>query len=143
MWLEWSADAFARADATHKPVLLSLVTAWSDECATMDLTTYSQPEVESIVGDRFIAVRVDADRRPDINERYNLGGWPTTAFLTSKGETLSGATYLDPPQMIAALQQVADAYRDRREEISARSARLQAAPRARRLPHGTDRNPHS
>ena len=31
---------------------------------------------------RFVAVRVDADRRPDINDRYNLGGWPTTVFLT-------------------------------------------------------------
>ena len=143
MWLEWSADAFARADAAHKPVLLSLVTAWSDECAEMDLTTYSHPEVESLVGDRFVAVRVDADRRPDINERYNLGGWPTTAFLTSQGETLSGATYLNPPQMIAALQQVADAYRDRTEEISARRARLSADRGARRPQSGTASDPRS
>ena len=63
--------------------------------------------------DRFIAIRVDADRRPDINERYNLGGWPTTVFLTDRGDTLSGGTYLDASQMMAALQQVADAYRDR------------------------------
>ena len=74
MWLEWSAEAFDRAAAARKPVLLSLVTAWSDECATMDATTYSHPSVESLVADRFIAIRVDADRRPDINERYNLGG---------------------------------------------------------------------
>ena len=143
MWVEWSADAFDRADAAHKPVLLSLVTSWSNECATMDLTTYSQPDVESVVSDRFIAIRVDADRRPDINERYNLGGWPTTAFLTSKGEMLSGATYLDPPQMIAALQQVADAYRDRTEEISARSARLRADRRALRPPRDTVTDPQS
>ena len=143
MWLEWSADAFARAAATHKPVLLSLVTAWSDECAAMDATTYSRPEVESLVGDRFIAVRVDADRRPDINERYNLGGWPTTAFLTSEGETLSGATFLDPPQMIAALQQVADAYRDRTDEISARSARLRAHREAPRAPRDSTSDPLS
>ena len=143
MWLEWSPDAFARADATRKPVLLSLVTAWSDECVAMDVTTYSQPEVETLVNERFIAVRVDADRRPDINERYNLGGWPTTAFLTSKGEMLSGATYLDPPQMIAALQQVADAYRDRREEIAARSARLRADLGAGRSSHETTADPRS
>jgi uncharacterized protein YyaL (SSP411 family) len=132
MWLEWSAEAFTRAAAARKPVLLSLVTAWSDECATMDVTTYSHPGIESLVADRFIAVRVDADRRPDINERYNLGGWPTTVFLTDHGDTLSGGTYLDASQMMAALQQVADAYRDRADEISARSARLRAvrgAPR--------------
>ena len=74
----------------RKPILLSLVTAWSDECATMDRTTYAHPEVVSLIDERFVAVRVDADRRPDINERYNLGGWPTTVFLTERGDTLSG-----------------------------------------------------
>jgi uncharacterized protein YyaL (SSP411 family) len=65
-----------------------------------------------------------------VNERYNLGGWPTTVFLTSGGDVLSGGTYLDAPEMIATLTQVADAYRDRFEEIServriVRSVRLQ------------------
>jgi hypothetical protein len=114
--------AFARAAAEKRPILLSLVTAWSDECALMDDSTYSRPEIASLIEERFVAVRVDADRRPDINERYNLGGWPTTAFLTSGGDTLSGGTYFDAPQMAAALREVADAYRDRAAEIDARAA---------------------
>jgi hypothetical protein len=126
MWVEWSRDVFARAKAEHKPVLLSLVTAWSDECAAMDRTTYVEPLVVSLIEQRFVAVRVDADRRPDINERYNLGGWPTTVFLTSSGDTLSGGTYFDAPEMIATLRTVADAYRDRADEISLRTVRLQA-----------------
>lgn len=103
-------------------MLLSLVTAWSDECAAMDRTTYAQPQVVSLIDERFVAVRVDADRRPDINDRYNLGGWPTTAFLTSAGDVLSGGTYFDQAEMTATLEQVANAYRDRAEEISARAA---------------------
>ena len=143
MWLEWSAEAFDRAAAARKPVLLSLVTAWSDECATMDATTYSHPGVESLVEDRFIAIRVDADRRPDINERYNLGGWPTTVFLTDRGDTLSGGTYFDASQMSAALQEVADAYRDRSDEISARSARLRAAGSAQRAARNVGHDPRT
>ena len=121
MWLEWSTRAFARAEAEHKPVLLSLVTAWSDECAMMDRTTYADPAVASAIEERYVAVRVDADRHPDINERRNLGGWPTTLFLTSAGDTLFGATYLDPLQMAETLHRVADAYRDRASEIQARA----------------------
>ncbi len=143
MWLEWSADAFARAATARKPVLLSLVTAWSDECVTMDVTTYSHPDVESLVADRFIAIRVDADRRPDINERYNLGGWPTTVFLTDRGDTLSGGTYLDPPEMMEILQQVADAYRERADEISARSARVRAVRGAQRAARHGDHDPRA
>ena len=126
MWLEWSPVAFARAKAEKKPILLSLVTAWSDECAAMDQTTYVEPDVVSLIEERFVAVRVDADRRPDVNERYNLGGWPTTVFLTSGGDTLSGGTYLDAPEMIATLRQVADAYRDRADEINARAVAVRS-----------------
>lgn len=122
MWAEWSPRAFARADEEKKPVLLSLVTAWSDECAAMERDTYGDPDVESLIDERFVAVRVDADRRPDINERYNLGGWPTTMFLTSSGSPLNGGTYFDAPEMIAMLRRVADAYRDRFDEISARAS---------------------
>ncbi len=122
MWLEWSAHTFARAEAERKPILLSLVTTWSDECVMMDQTTYSLPEIVSVIEERFVPVRVDADRRPDINDRYTLGGWPTNVFLTSGADVLSGGTYFDGPQMIAALNQVADAYRDRSDEIRARAA---------------------
>lgn len=133
MWLEWSPSVFSRAEEEGKPVLLSLVTAWSDECAAMDQTTYAHPDVVSVIALRFVAVRVDADRHPDINDRYNLGGWPTTVFLTSSGDTLSGATYLDAPEMIATLNQVADACRDRADEINARAetARALSLPQRR------------
>ena len=112
-------------------MLLSLVTAWSDACAAMDATTYASPEVVSLIDEKFIGVRVDADRRPDINERYNLGGWPTTVFLTSRGDRLSGGTYFDVQQMIAALGQVSDAYRDRAAEIAARAERARNSSRVR------------
>ncbi len=145
MWLEWSPVAFARAKAEKKPILLSLVTAWSDECAAMDRTTYVEPDVVSLIEERFVAVRVDADRRPDVNERYNLGGWPTTVFLTSGGDTLSGSTYLDAPEMIATLRQVADAYRDRADEINARAVAIRSVRLLGRRSLGEggqpDRNP--
>jgi uncharacterized protein YyaL (SSP411 family) len=138
MWLEWSSHAFARAEAERKPILLSLVTAWSDECVMMDQTTYSLPEIVSAIEERFVPVRVDADRRPDINDRYTLGGWPTNVFLTSGADMLSGGTYFDAPQMMAALHEVADAYRDRSEEISARAAAVRRARTLDREPHGPD-----
>jgi uncharacterized protein len=123
-WLEWSPEAFARAESEKKPILLSLVTAWSDECVVMDRTTYADADVVSIVDRQFVPVRVDGDRHPDVNERYNLGGWPTTAFLTSTAAILSGGTYLSAAQMIATLPKVAEAYK------TVRSVRLPASANA-------------
>ena len=116
-WRDWSEAALAEAAAEHKPILLSLVTAWSEECAAMDDATYRRQPVVTVVESRCVAVRVDADKRPDLNERYNLGGWPTTALLTPDGHVLSGGTYLGPDELIALMNQVADAWRDRAEEI--------------------------
>ncbi len=108
-WLAWGADAFARAAREGKPVLLSITAAWCHACHEMDRTTYADPAVAALVRDRFIAVRVDTDRRPDINERYNLGGWPTTAFLTADGEVLTGGTFIPIDRMCGVLDRVATA----------------------------------
>ena len=120
-WLPWSADAFARARREGKPVLLSLAPSWSRYSADMDRTTYARGDVAAIVNDRFVPVRVDADRRPDIGHRYALGGWPTTAFLTPDGEILGGGTYVEGPKLAGVLQRVADAFSDGRH-LAARPA---------------------
>ena len=125
VWREWCADALAAAATEQKPILLSLVTAWSAECAAMARSTYVDPEVVALVGERFVAVRVDADRRPDLNDRYNLGGWPTTVFLTSAGDILRGGTHFDAARMVAALRDVSNAYRERAAEITARAVARQ------------------
>jgi uncharacterized protein YyaL (SSP411 family) len=108
-WLPWSADAFARAAREGKPVLLSITAAWCQACHEMDHTTYADPEVAAMVRDRFVAVRVDTDRRPDINERYNLGGWPTTAFLTADGDVITGGTFVPVDRMVGVLSRVSTA----------------------------------
>jgi uncharacterized protein YyaL (SSP411 family) len=110
-WQPWSGAAFARARQEHKPVLLSIATAWCHWCHEMDRTSYADPEIAAIVNDRFIAIRVDADDRPDISERYSLGGWPTTAFLTPGGEILAGGTFVPIDRMRTVLTQVSEAFR--------------------------------
>ena len=90
-WQPWSGVAFARARDEHKPVLLSISAAWCHSCHEMDRTSYADPEIAAFINDRFVPVRVDADDRPDISERYSLGGWPTTAFLTPAATSSAAA----------------------------------------------------
>ena len=108
-WLPWGAEAFTRAAREGKPVLLSITAAWCRACHEMDRTTYANPVVAELIRDRFVPVRVDTDRRPDINERYNLGGWPTTAFLTADGALITGGTFVPVDRMPGVLASVAAA----------------------------------
>src|SRR5262245_28817817 len=118
-WLPWGTDAFARAAREGKPILLSLTAAWCRACHEMDRTTYADPAVADLVNARFVPVRVDTDRRPDINERYNLGGWPTTAFLTPDGRLITGATFVPVDRMRGVLSRVAAAFETRASELAA------------------------
>jgi uncharacterized protein YyaL (SSP411 family) len=110
-WQPWTPETFARAQDADKPVLLSISAVWCYWCHVMDDTSYSDPDVQAILGRDFVAVRVDNDHRPDINSRYNVGGWPTTAFLTPHGGLVGGATYLPPDQFLAMLSELKEAYR--------------------------------
>jgi len=72
----------------------------------------------------LIPVRVDSDKRPDIDSLYNQGGWPSTVLLTPDGEVLSGATYLPPERMINWLKENLALYSKKREVIAKYIERL-------------------
>jgi uncharacterized protein YyaL (SSP411 family) len=129
-WLPWGPDAFARARAERRPVLLSITASWCHGCAVMDTTSYGDARVVAFINERLVAVRVDADRRPDVNDRYNLDGWPTTVLLTPSGEMLTGTTYLPAEGLLAMLEEVADAYARSHEDLDRRAAAVAGARRA-------------
>ena len=139
-WLPWARSTFDRAQAEDKPVLLSVSAAWCYWCHVMDETSYSDPDVQSLLARSFIAVRVDNDHRPDINARYNVGGWPTTAFLTPHGGLIGGATYLPPDQFMAMLMELEGAYRDEKPQLYEQSRDLLRRRRdhARRVTAGAE-----
>ena len=108
-WLPWGRSAFDRARGEGKPILLSVAAPWSVGCREMDRVTWSDPGIAETVSARFVAVRVDADQRPDLADRYDFGGLPTTAFLSADGRLLGGGTFVPPERLGDALERVARA----------------------------------
>ncbi len=123
-WREWGEDAFREAKETGKPILLSLSAVWCHWCHVMDETSYSDESVIGFINEHYIPVRVDNDQRPDVNARYNMGGWPSTAFLTPEGEVLAGATYVPPDQMKDLLPKVNVYYAGNRDEVAGKAREL-------------------
>ena len=123
-WREWGEGAFQEAKTGNKPVLLALSAVWCHWCHVMDETSYSTDGVIAYINEHFIPIRVDNDQRPDVNARYNMGGWPTTAFLTPDGEVLAGGTYVPPDQMLELMPKVNVYYRSNEAEVSQKAAEL-------------------
>src|SRR5919108_415481 len=131
-WHEWGPEAFAAAQRENKPMLLDIGAVWCHWCHVMDRESYDNPEVAQIINERFIAVKVDRDERPDIDSRYQAavsaltgqGGWPLTAFLTPDGKPFYGGTYFPPedhwgrPGFKRVLLAIANAFHEKRAEVT-------------------------
>src|SRR6476661_7579981 len=131
-WHEWSEEAFALAKRENKPILLDIGAVWCHWCHVMDRESYEDPEIAQIVNERFVAVKVDRDERPDIDSRYQVaiqaisgqGGWPLTAFLTSEGKPFYGGTYFPPddhygrPSFKRVLLAISDAHANKNSDVS-------------------------
>ena len=139
-WLPWGAEAFEKAQGENKPILLSISAVWCYWCHVMDETSYSDPDVQRVINEGFVAIRADNDHRPDLNARYNVGGWPTTAFLTGHGGLIGGATYLPPDQLLAMLHELRQAYHEDKPQLydQARSLMRQRQERAGRVAAGPE-----
>ena len=127
-WRAWCAATFSDARLAGSPVLLSLGPSWCPATAAMASATYADPAVAARIADRFIPIHVDTDARPDIADRYSLGGWPTTAFLTPDGDLLGGETYIPAERMRDLLPQVADAFAAQRDAIAGRGGPAKETP---------------
>ncbi len=86
----------------------------------MDNTSYSDPAIIEMVNKNYIPVRVDTDKRPDVNRRYNMGGWPTTAFLDGEGNIITGGTYIPPEQLREVLRSVLDFYSKNKGKVKSK-----------------------
>ncbi|WP_246998316.1 DUF255 domain-containing protein [Halosolutus gelatinilyticus] len=131
-WREWGQAAFDEAEDADAPVLLSLTATWCDHCHEMDAETYAEPRIAANVNDGFVPIRVDADRRPRVRDRYNMGGFPSTVFLSPDGNVLTGAGSLGPDGM----RQVLDSVRTMWQTKGSGAARVPRALREDDPPAG-------
>ncbi len=154
-WMEWGEEAFARAAAEDRPVLLDIGAVWCHWCHVMDRESYEDAETARIINEHFIAVKVDRDERPDVDTRYQAavaaisgqGGWPLTAFLTPDGRPFFGGTYFPPvdghgrPSLRRVLMTMAEAFEKRRDEVFESAASVMAAIEQNEAFDGSGRDP--
>jgi uncharacterized protein YyaL (SSP411 family) len=140
-WHPWGEEAFARARAEDKPILLDIGAVWCHWCHVMDRESYENAELAAILNEHFIAIKVDRDERPDVDARYQAavsaisgqGGWPLTAFLTSDGKPFFGGTYFPAddrygrPGFKRVLLTMAEVWREKRGEALESASSVMAA----------------
>ena len=92
-WYPWGDEAFAAAAERDEPILLSVGYSACHWCHVMAHESFEDADTAALVNDRFVAVKVDREERPDVDAIYmdavqamtGQGGWPMTVFLMPDG----------------------------------------------------------
>ncbi|MGC1863513.1 MAG: thioredoxin domain-containing protein [Methylocystis sp.] len=130
-WQAWSAETFALAKRSGRPVLLSVGYAACHWCHVMAHESFENAEIAALMNEYFVNVKVDREERPDVDHLYQQalmmmgrrGGWPLTMFLTPDGQPFWGGTYFPPfarggrPGFAEVLRTIAGLWRDRANAI--------------------------
>jgi hypothetical protein len=130
-WYPWGDEAFAKARAEDKPILLSVGYSACHWCHVMEHESFESPTVARVMNEHFVSVKVDREERPDVDQIYmeavqamtGHGGWPMTVFLTPDGVPFYGGTYFPPedrhglPGFRRLLEALAEAWNERRGEV--------------------------
>jgi uncharacterized protein len=139
-WYAWGEEAFAKARAEDKPVLLSIGYSACHWCHVMEHESFEDEATAALMNERFVSIKVDREERPDLDQIYmtavqgltGRGGWPMTVFLTPDGQPFYGGTYYPPedrmgmPAFRRVLQSVSDAYGRDRAQVDLQASRVTA-----------------
>ena len=147
-WHPWDEEALKLARESDRPILLSVGYSACHWCHVMAHESFEDAEVAAEMNRHFVNIKVDREERPDLDQIYQTahamltqrsGGWPLTLFLMPDGTPFFGGTYFPKhgrygmPGFLELLPQVAQAYRERREDIARQNGALIEAL-ARTLP---------
>ena len=141
-WQPWDEQTLTLARRENRPILLSIGYSACHWCHVMAHESFEDEGVAEVMNRLFVNIKVDREERPDLDQIYQSahhlltrrnGGWPLTMFLSPDGTPFFGGTYFprEPryglPGFADLCQRVAEAYRDRRADITAQAVEIREA----------------
>jgi uncharacterized protein YyaL (SSP411 family) len=103
-WRPWGEEAFEEARRLSRPVFLSVGYSTCHWCHVMERESFEDEEIARVLNERYVAIKVDREERPDVDQVYMTavqlltggGGWPMSVWLTPEKEPFFGGTYFPP-----------------------------------------------
>ena len=124
-WYPWNEETLAKAKSEGKLLIISIGYSACHWCHVMEGESFEDEEVAQIMNDRFINIKVDREERPDIDQVYinavqlmqQRGGWPLNCIALPDGRPVWGGTYFPKGQWMEQIQQVANFYEEKPQEM--------------------------
>jgi hypothetical protein len=131
-WYPWGEEAFAKAKAENKLLIISIGYSACHWCHVMEHESFEDDSASAVMNDRFVCVKVDREERPDVDQIYmnavqlmsGRGGWPLNCIVLPDGRPIWGGTYFRRDQWITQITQLADFYQSQPEKAFDYAAKL-------------------
>lgn len=131
-WYPWGDEAFEKAKAEEKLLIISIGYYACHWCQVMEKETFMDTTVARLMNDNFVSIKVDREERPDIDQVYaeaskkmiGTSGWPLNIIATADGTPLFAGTYFENSDWQAIVQRASYLYDDNPEEILAQASQL-------------------
>ena len=69
-WFPWGPEAFAKAQAENKPILLSIGYSACHWCHVMEHESFENEGIATLMNEHFVSIKVDHEERPDLDHIY-------------------------------------------------------------------------
>ncbi len=125
-WRNWDDAAFADAQKSDKLVFLFLTQAWCAQCDEMEAQALNTDKVSAQINQDYLPIRIDADRYPDLYDRYHLPGYPSCVVLTPDARVIGGGTYVPADSLTVLLTQISKYWKDNRPAVLGQADKLQS-----------------
>ncbi len=149
-WYPWGREAFEAAARLDRPVFLSIGYSSCHWCHVMEKESFEDEETARILNGNYIAVKVDREERPDIDNIYmrvcqamtGSGGWPLTIIMAPDQRPFFAGTYFPRnarfgrPGLIELLTHIAGLWGGDRDQLLGIGERIAASLSAERFPDG-------
>ncbi|CCU78624.1 Thymidylate kinase [Halanaerobium saccharolyticum subsp. saccharolyticum DSM 6643] len=130
-WYPWGEEAFNEAERRGVPIFLSIGYSTCHWCHVMERESFTDQETAALINKYFVAVKVDREERPDIDQVYmdvckamtGSGGWPLSIFMTADKKPFFAATYIPREDkygrkgLLSLLPQIYDLWMNDRGEL--------------------------
>ena len=131
-WHEWGDEALEKAKKENKPLIISIGYAACHWCHVMEEETFMDTAVANYMNAHFVAIKVDREERPDLDEIYmnaaqlinGEGGWPLNAFAMPDGKPFYAGTYATTAEWLVLLKNIHQAYKSDNAKLSKQSEDL-------------------
>ncbi len=126
-WMEWSNRAFQKAKKENKFIFLSIGYSTCHWCHVMARESFEDKEVAKVLNKNFISIKVDRERRVDLDRYYQKqfnivngrgGGWPLTVIMLPNKKPIFFGTYLPKDALLDILNQITHSSKDKLNRVA-------------------------